>query len=65
MCSEPRDARPSGAGSGELSRTAIRPGISVSAILISLRPPDSREISVMANQRDVEAHGSVHGFLKS
>jgi hypothetical protein len=49
MCSEPVMRAPlSGcAGLANSSRMAIRPGISVSAILISLRPQSARPMSAM------------------
>src|SRR5574344_256284 len=49
MCSEPVMRAPlRGCCAANSSRTAIRPGISVSAILISLRPQSARLMSAMA-----------------
>ena len=48
MCSEPVMRAPlSGWAAAYSRRMAIRPGISVSAILISLRPQSARERSAM------------------
>ena len=49
MCSEPVIRAPrSGCVAANSSRIAINPGISVSAIAISLRPHDANEISAIA-----------------
>ena len=49
MCSEPVMRAPlSGWLAANSSRMAIRPGISVSAMRISLRPQAAREMSAMA-----------------
>ncbi|MOA10167.1 hypothetical protein D3C78_1300440 [compost metagenome] len=54
MCSEPVMRAPlSGWAAANSSRIAIRPGISVSAILISLRPQLAREISAMTDSTGV------------
>jgi len=48
MCSEPVMRAPlSGCWAANSSRIAIRPGISVSAILISLRPQSARPMSAI------------------
>ena len=48
MCSEPAMRAPcKGRSAANSSRMAMRPGISVSAMAISLRPQSAREMSAM------------------
>ena len=56
MCSEPAMRAPFSGCEGPYSaRTAIRPGISVSAMAISLRPQPARAMSAMAESAAMES----------